>query len=684
MSHPGTHHGAAHTPRLIAWEVTRSCMLACKHCRAAARPEPYEGELSTEDSFKLLDNIAAFSRPIIILTGGEPMLRPDIYDIAEYAHRLGLPVVMAPCGLLIDDAAAKKIVKSGIRRISISLDGATAESHDGFRGVPGAFYSAIRGIEAAKRARLDFQINTTISRHNLADLEAIRDLAIELGASVFNPFLLVPTGRGKALADQEISPDEYEQTLHWLARQRETSGIQIRVTCAPHYQRIMRETGVPPEPRQGGGCMGGKAFAFISHIGKVQICGFLETECGDLRREDLDFRKVWETSPFLQRIRDVDSYHGRCGHCEYRKLCGGCRARAFAISGDELAEEPYCVYQPKARRRPALDEPHAADDLDDIEKRVLSAIQAYLPVDEQPYDALGERLNFPGGTVLCTVAGLKARGIIRRVGPVFDSKRLGYISTLVAAAVPPDKLDETAALVSALAGVTHNYRRDHRFNLWFTLTSPSADGIEQTLADLRDKTGAEFHSLPALAVYKIKVELQVGSPSPGSQPPPKRTPGEPVGLDEQQKELVRLLQDDIPDEPRPFDKAAERLGWTPQRVVDQIREWVDAGVVRRFGAVVRHHRLGYVANGMCVFNVPEERIDAIGEQLAAIPDISHCYRRPPLPWWEYNLFAMVHGRSREQVLDLAAKLAAEFDLAEYDVLFSTEEYKKTSMRYFVE
>jgi radical SAM protein with 4Fe4S-binding SPASM domain len=373
-------------PRLIAWEVTRSCPLACKHCRAAAHLEPYPGELSTQEGKRLLENIASFTKPTMILTGGEPMLRTDIYDLAEHAHRLGLPVVMAPCGKFVDDEAVARMKKAGIHCISISIDGATAASHDAFRGIEGAFDFAMRASAAARRGGLDFQINTTITRHNLAELPEILNLAVRLGATVFNPFLLVPTGRGKELAGQEISPEDYERTLHWLAQEEGRGDIRMRVTCAPHYTRVLHQrrllnrdvpssapdgaqvsresktsapqaTGaaavVPPHTHPGGppaggkGCLGGKAFAFISHVGKVQICGFLETECGDLKKENLDFRKIWETSSVLLAMRDVDRYHGKCGRCEYRRICGGCRARAFAMTDDYLAEEPFCIYQPR-------------------------------------------------------------------------------------------------------------------------------------------------------------------------------------------------------------------------------------------------------------------------------------------------------------------------------------------------
>ncbi|NQU75280.1 MAG: radical SAM protein, partial [Planctomycetes bacterium] len=319
-------------------------MLSCKHCRAAAQPMAYPDELTTAECRRLIENIASFAKPIIILTGGEPMLRPDIYDIAAYAAGMGLPVVMAPCGMLIDDQTAAQIVRSGIRRISISIDGATARTHDAFRGVNGTFHAAMRGLHAAKAAGLDFQINTTVTKHNLAELPAIRQLAIDLGASVFNPFLLVPTGRGKALADQVLSAQQYEDVLHWLAELHDRPEIKMRVTCAPHYQRILhqRSQGGPKE-RPAKGCMGGQSFAFISHRGKVQICGFLDVECGDLRKEDMNFRKVWDTSPVFLQMRDINRYHGRCGYCQFRKVCGGCRARAFAFTGDYLGEEPFCL-----------------------------------------------------------------------------------------------------------------------------------------------------------------------------------------------------------------------------------------------------------------------------------------------------------------------------------------------------
>ena len=348
-------------PRLIAWEITRSCPLSCRHCRAAARNKPYPGELTTEQCRQLLENIRSLGQPIVILTGGEPMLRDDIYEVARYGDELGLRMVMAPCGAMINEETAQRIKAAGIQRISLSVDGPDAASHDDFRGVAGSFAQVLAAAEAARKVGLEFQVNTTISQLNFKQLGEILDLAMRLGAAAFHPFLLVPTGRGKEMADLELSPEEYENTLHWIYEQRNQTPIVFKPTCAPHYYRIFRqrekEAGRPVRPETHGldamskGCLGGQSFAFISHVGKVQICGFLEEEAGDLMTNDLDFADIWQNSPLFAQMRDRHQYKGRCGICEYHHVCGGCRARAYAMTGDYMAEEPYCIYQPVNMRR---------------------------------------------------------------------------------------------------------------------------------------------------------------------------------------------------------------------------------------------------------------------------------------------------------------------------------------------
>lgn len=341
--------------RMIAWEVTRSCNLSCVHCRASAERGPYAGEFSTQQCLRILDDIAGFSKPVIILTGGEPLMRKDIFEITEYGTKRGLRMVMAPNGTLIDEENARKMVVSGIRRISISIDGATEENHDNFRQVDGAFEGALRGIEHAKRVGLEFQINTTVTGANIKELPDILDLAIRLGAAAHHIFLIVPTGRAKEMKDDEIPSEEYERTLHWFYDQREKVPIHLKATCAPHYYRILRQRakeerkkiafethGLDAVTR---GCLGGVSFCFISHTGQVQPCGYLELNCGNLK--EFTFEDIWKKSKIFQSLRDFDGYKGKCGICEYRFVCGGCRARAYELTGDYLEEEPYCAYQPE-------------------------------------------------------------------------------------------------------------------------------------------------------------------------------------------------------------------------------------------------------------------------------------------------------------------------------------------------
>jgi heme b synthase len=344
----------SHPLRIIAWELTRSCNLACVHCRASAEYGPYKGELSTQEVFRVMDEIASFSKPVIILTGGEPLLRADIFDLASYGTAKGFRMVMATNGTLFTEEIVQKMKTSGIQRISISIDGPTAETHDAFRKVKGSFEGSLRGIEMAKKGGIEFQINTTITQVNLHLIPDILRLAVDLGAVALHIFLLVPTGRGKELKDQGISALDYEKTLHWFYEQTDQVPLQLKATCAPHYYRILRQQakkdGKKITPKKHGldamtrGCLGGISFCFISHVGQVQPCGYLELNCGNVREKS--FQEIWANSEVFKNLRNTDGYQGKCGRCEYRKVCGGCRARAYELSGEYMAEEPYCIYEP--------------------------------------------------------------------------------------------------------------------------------------------------------------------------------------------------------------------------------------------------------------------------------------------------------------------------------------------------
>lgn len=345
--------------RLIAWEVTRSCNLACKHCRAEAHMDPYPGEFSTDEAKALIDTFPETGDPIIIFTGGEPLMRPDIFELVAYARDKGLRCVMAPNGTLITPEVARKMAEAGISRCSISIDGPEAVSHDAFRGVPGAFDAAMRGIQYLKDAGIEFQLNSTVTKSNLGSFKDIFRLADGLGAAAWHIFLLVPMGRAAELAGEVITAAEYEEVLNWFYDFRKTTKMHLKATCAPHYYRIMRQRaageGIAVTPETFGmdavtrGCLGGTGFCFISHTGQVQPCGYLELDCGNVR--ETPFPEIWRSSRHFQEFRTPSDYEGKCGHCEYHKVCGGCRARAYSLTGNHLAEEPLCSFTPKKRPR---------------------------------------------------------------------------------------------------------------------------------------------------------------------------------------------------------------------------------------------------------------------------------------------------------------------------------------------
>lgn len=340
-------------PRLIAWELTTACNLACIHCRASAIKEPQPGELSTDQAKHFVDELIEY-KPIIILTGGEPLLRADVYDIAQYIKGKGMRAVLATNGTLLTPEIVRRLINAGIQRVSISIDGANKEMHDVFRGEPGAFEGALRGIDILKEEGLSFQINTTITKRNLTEIPRIYDLAIELKASALHIFLLVPTGRGEEIESEEIPPEEYERVLNWFYDRSKDKRIQLKATCAPHYFRIMRQRaraeGIRITPETHGleamtkGCLGGSAFCFVSSKGDVYPCGYLPALAGNIK--DKPFKMIWEKSKVFNDLRNSGLLKGKCGLCEYRNVCGGCRARAYAGTGDYLDEEPYCVYVP--------------------------------------------------------------------------------------------------------------------------------------------------------------------------------------------------------------------------------------------------------------------------------------------------------------------------------------------------
>jgi len=336
-------------PRIIAFEVTQRCRLACRHCRAAATQDKSDS-LSTEQCRAILKSVADFNKCVMILTGGEPMERADIYELAEYGRKLGLRMVMATCGYHITETSAIRLKQAGIMALSFSLDGATAETHDAFRQKAGAFETVMAAIENVRAAGIRFQINTTFTNLNIAEAGVIAALAEGLGAYCFNPFILVPTGRGDKIKDLILAPDGYEKLLTDLAQLKQKSKIEVRVTCGPQFARICRHEKINGADKVAG-CLAATDFAFISARGDVQTCGFLEISAGNLVENNFDFADVWLNSKFLNDLRDLSKYKGACSACSYLSVCRGCRARAYTMLGDYMQQDPICTLTAKTDRR---------------------------------------------------------------------------------------------------------------------------------------------------------------------------------------------------------------------------------------------------------------------------------------------------------------------------------------------
>ena len=334
-------------PRLIAFEITRRCRFHCRHCRAEADSARKEQDLTTDQCKRIIKSVADFKKCVLILTGGEPLEREDAYELIEYGRSLGLRMVSATCGYPINDQTAQKLKKAGILALSISLDGASAQTHDDFRQTPGAFGAAINATQSATKAGIRFQINMTITKANVNEVPAVARMAENLGAYCFNPFILVPTGRGREIADQILTPAKYEELLHELLELKISSTIDVRVTCGPQFTRVIRQAKLTGPKARASGCMGGRTFGFISHKGDVQTCGFLSISAGNLVDNGYDFARIWTDSPLLNDIRDCGAYKGKCGRCEYLIVCRGCRARAYAVQDNYLAGDPVCAYQPR-------------------------------------------------------------------------------------------------------------------------------------------------------------------------------------------------------------------------------------------------------------------------------------------------------------------------------------------------
>ena len=347
----GARQRFAEAPLVVIWEVTRSCDLACVHCRASAIPLREPDELTTSEGKELVREVKRFGKPLMVFTGGDPLKRPDMNELIAAAKQEGLVPFLSPSGTpLLTHAALHSARQSGLTGVSISLDGSQERLHDSFRGVEGSFRWSLEGAAAAVGLGLTLQINTTLTRHNLADLPAIADLVGALEARRWTVFLLVPTGRAEA--SRQITPEECEQAFQWLAQIAPKVPFRIKTTEGPHYRRVAMQSGLMDEgdPSPGGrfvsGMNDGSGFVFISSRGEIHPSGFLPISAGNVRHASLV--QTYREHPLFVALRDPERLKGRCGRCEYRWICGGSRSRAYAATGDYLGEDPACAYQPSS------------------------------------------------------------------------------------------------------------------------------------------------------------------------------------------------------------------------------------------------------------------------------------------------------------------------------------------------
>ncbi|WP_254863058.1 TIGR04053 family radical SAM/SPASM domain-containing protein [Halovivax gelatinilyticus] len=348
----------ADRPLVLIWELTQACHLACEHCRAEAVPGRHPDELSTPEGKRLLESAADFGDgQLVVLSGGDPLVRDDVEELVEYGADLGLRMTITPSGTRsLTGERIEGLADAGIRRMAVSLDGATPERHDSFRGEPGSFTETIRAANDARAAGIPIQVNTTVCAQTVADLPAIRNLLEELGVVMWSVFFLVPVGRGRIL--DPISPERAESVMEWLYDVRREASFALKTTEAPMYRRVVAQRAAaeaverrssgedsssgPPARR--GGIVAGDGFCFVSHTGDVYPSGFLPLSAGNVRETPVT--EVYRESELFRSLRDRDRLTGKCGACEFRALCGGSRSRAYATAGDPLASDPLCSYVP--------------------------------------------------------------------------------------------------------------------------------------------------------------------------------------------------------------------------------------------------------------------------------------------------------------------------------------------------
>jgi radical SAM protein with 4Fe4S-binding SPASM domain len=349
-------------PKWIAWEITRRCNLKCVHCRSSSELDIADHpDFSLDQAKAVMDDIATYANPVLVLSGGEPLLRDDVFDIARYGTSKGFRMCLATNGTLVTEEICKEILDADIKMVSLSLDGAKAETHDNFRNQEGAFLGTMKAIELFKKHSIPFLINSSFTVRNREEIPDIYKLVKTLGATAWYMFMIVPTGRGEEIMEELIPQDVYDEILDWHYEvEKEENELLMRPTCAPHYYRVIREKAKEAGEKvvrrnlkfsTGGskGCLAGQLICLIDVDGEVLPCSYFAKSAGNIMQTP--FKTIWEESDLFLQLRDFKGYKDNCGQCEYVGVCGGCRARSYSMTGDFLAQEPFCNYVPAKLRK---------------------------------------------------------------------------------------------------------------------------------------------------------------------------------------------------------------------------------------------------------------------------------------------------------------------------------------------
>ncbi|MEN6609463.1 MAG: radical SAM protein [Methanoregulaceae archaeon] len=502
---------------LVSWNITLRCPLRCAHCYVNAGEREADGALSTEEAYAVIDQICELGKPVVILSGGEPLMRDDIFAIARYGSGKGLKMAMGTSGIHIDEKTAREIKESGIRRVAVSIDSADPAVHDKFRGLPGAWERAVRGIRHLGREGVGVQINMTVLSPGIQAIRDIVSLGTGLGVTDYQIFFPVPTGRGSDTP--WLTPQVYEDLIREVLVTYRDSGVNIRPTCAPQFRRIADTLGIK-NPSWGRGCIAGISYCRIFANGDVTPCPYLPARAGNVRETSL--KKIWNESPILSVLRDPKLLTGKCGRCGYREICGGCRARSYKTgkpvtdmcggiarpdnpAGDLCGEDPWCRYEPGG------DAQGKTAPLDPVDLALLDTLQDDIPLVSRPFEEIAGHLGIPEEDVMKRLAGLQERGIVRGLSPVLESRHVGLsATTLVALRVPEEKIPSVVRKINACPEVSHNYRRDHAYPLWFTIAGKNEDRIQEIIQGLREEAGfngEDILELPTVRRFKIDVRF---------------------------------------------------------------------------------------------------------------------------------------------------------------------------------